>query len=173
MSDILDDPTKREALSYQQNCEQARALNQQMNNIPIWAMTLTGGLWYGAGFTEHLDEAIRFLLILFAGFCNLALAMAMWGLRDVLESYFEKIRSFNPSTFASGIPESPKMAWLHNYSIIKIYAILMCAAALCSFFVGFWVYWPADSVNVFWGIGVFLTALILIYFIAKVKPKHE
>ena len=69
-------------------------------------MTLTGGLWFGAGVTEHIPTEIRFALLLFAGLCNLALILAVLRVRDVLESYLEKIKTFREASFASGRAEN-------------------------------------------------------------------
>src|SRR5208283_57694 len=38
----------REKTCYEQKFEQARSVNSQVNQVPLTAMTLTGGLWFGA-----------------------------------------------------------------------------------------------------------------------------
>jgi hypothetical protein len=151
-------------ICYSQNFEQARSLNQQMNQVPILAMTLTGGLWFGAGVTESLDTRVRFLLLLFAGACNLALALVILRIRDVLESYFEKIEEFHPQSFAGGMPtkHKPKLAWLGRYSMITIYCALMLIAALASVYGAFFIYWPFE-ISAFWGVGALLLALIVLW----------
>ena len=95
---------EREKVCYEQNCEQARGLNNQMNRVPVLAMTLTGGLWFAAGVTENLYPEIRFGLLVFSGFCNLALIAAALRIRDVFHSYLEKLEQFNPDSFANGKP---------------------------------------------------------------------
>src|SRR5690606_11036982 len=107
----MNDDNERMRVCYEQNFEQARSLNVQMNHVPVLAMTLTGGLWFAAGVTQGLPIDIRFALLLFAGLCNLALALAVLRIRDVLESYLEKLEEFYPKGFASGRPKKPKLPW--------------------------------------------------------------
>lgn len=154
----------REKVCYEQNCQQARALNLQMNQVPVLSMTLTGGLWFGAGVNEHLPTEIKFSLLFFAGLCNLALILAVLRIRDVLESHFEKIEAFHAASFASGRPLNPKIPWLGSYSMISIYSVLMIIAALFSFSGAFWKYWPFNF-SVWYGIGLFFMTLLLIYLI--------
>ncbi len=139
---MSDEEQNRQRLCYEQNFEQARSLNAQMNQVPVLAMTLTGGLWFGAGVTEKLPDEIRFALLMFAGLCNLSLILAVLRIRDVLESYLEKVQEFYPKGFASGKPTNPKLPWLGSYSMISIYCTLMLIAAFFSFFGAFWKYWP-------------------------------
>jgi hypothetical protein len=151
---------------FNQNCESFRSLNQQMNQIPVLATTLTGGLWFGAGVTESLDMKLRFILLLFAGACNLALALAMVRVRDVLESYFEKIEEFHPASFADGQPtkNKPKLAWLGSYSMVGIYCTLMLLGAFASFVGAFFIYWPFEFCPWF-GVAILALTLGALYFI--------
>lgn len=159
---MADEEQKRKQICYQQNFEQARSLNVQMNQVPAWAMTLTGGLWFGAGVTDNLPTEIRFSLLVFAGLCNLALVLAVLRIRDVLESYLEKIKEFHPESFASGKPRNPKLPWLGSYSMISIYSALMLIGGVFSFIGAFWKYWPFDT-NRWVGIALLLAILIAIY----------
>lgn len=139
---MSDSDFEREKVCYEQNFEQARSLNIQMNQVPVLAMTLTGGLWFAAGVTENLYSEIRFGLLLFAGFCNIALILAALRIRDVFHSYFERIRQFHPDSFASGKPEDPKMPQLGDYSMIAIYCALMAIGSVLSFAGALGFYWP-------------------------------
>jgi len=139
---MCDEKLTHEKTCYVQNFEQARCLNGQMNNVPVLAMTLTGGLWFAAGVTEHISPEIRFFLLLFAGFCNLALILAAIRIRDVFHSYLEKIEAFHPASFSNGRPENPKVEKLGDYSMISIYCTLMAIAAFLSFYAALLFYWP-------------------------------
>src|SRR5574337_553130 len=88
-----DDSFERQKICYEQNFEQARSVNVQMNQVPVTAITLTGGLWFGAGVAEHIPTEIRFALLMFAGLCNLALIVSVYRIRDVFESYLEKVKT--------------------------------------------------------------------------------
>ncbi|MBE7492972.1 MAG: hypothetical protein HS108_14620 [Planctomycetes bacterium] len=152
----LDDD-ERARICYEQNFEQLRSLNTQMNHIPTFAMTLTGGLWFGAGVVDSIPRELKFLLLVFAGLCNLALILAMIRVRDVIESYLEKIKSFSDSSFADGRPAQPKAQWLGSYSMITLYAALMVVSALLSFLVAIWKYRPFSTC-----VGVVLLGLLLL-----------
>src|SRR5690606_10194529 len=60
---------------FQQNFEQFRHLNAQMNRIPAFAVTLTGGFWYVAVVVESYGQSLdpmreqlaRWALMIFAG----------------------------------------------------------------------------------------------------------
>ena len=139
---MSDNDFEREKVCYEQNFQQARSLNGQMNQVPVLAMTLTGGLWFAAGVTENLYAEIRFGLLLFAGFCNIALILAVLRIRDVFDSYLKRIKQFHPGSFASGEPKEPKVPRLGNYSMITIYCALMGIGSLLSFVGALGFYWP-------------------------------
>lgn len=126
---------------YEQNCQQFRSLNQQMNQIPALGITLTGGLWYAAGAVKDLDGSIKFSLLIFAGYSNLALIFIVLRIRDVIASYLEKIEEFYPPSFVPGKPKKPKFH-RGDYSMISIYCALAGIAAVFSFAGGFLEYWP-------------------------------
>jgi hypothetical protein len=152
----------REKVCYEQNLEHARTLNAQMNQMPVLAMTITGGLWFGAGVTDHLPTEFRFALLIFASLCDLALTLAILRVRDVFESYLEKIKNFCPANFATGTPAKPKMPWLGSYSMISIYCALILLGALFSVVAAFWKYWPF-AFSVWFGIGSYIAVLAIIY----------
>lgn len=71
------------ATCYKENFAQFRHLNEQMNKIPPFAVTLTGGFWYiavivsnyGEGLTGTSEALARFALMIFSGIANLALIL--------------------------------------------------------------------------------------------------
>lgn len=114
----------------------------QMNNVPVLSMTLTGGLWFGAGVTDKLFLEIRFGLLLFSGLCNIAFILAALRIRDVFHSYLEKIEEFNPNSFCTGKPKKPTTGKLGSYSMISIYCTLMGIGGIFSFLGAHIFYWP-------------------------------
>ena len=136
------DNFEREKACYQQNFEQARSLNTQMNRVPVLAMTLTGGLWFAAGIAENLHCAMRFSLLVFAGFCNLALIIAAIRIRDVIQSYLEKLKNFHPDSFVDGRSKDAMAPCLNDYSMIVMFCVLMGIGSLLSFGGAFAFYWP-------------------------------
>ena len=136
------DSFEREKTCYQQNFEQVRSLNTQMNRVPVLAMTLTGGLWFAAGITENLHCTMRLALLVFAGFCNLALIAAALRIRDVIQSYSEKLENFHPDSFVDGKSKDAMVHCLNDYSMIVIFCVLMGIGSLLSFGGAFAFYWP-------------------------------
>lgn len=160
---MSDEAFEREKACYEQNFEQARCLNGQMNNVPVLAMTLTGGLWFAAGINEDISKDIRFLLLLFAGFCNLSLILVIIRIRDVFHSYLERIGSFHPESFATGKPGNPKVPALGDYSMISIYCALLALAALLSFGTAMFSFWPIPYVPTWIGVLILLIILLCLF----------
>jgi hypothetical protein len=50
---------ERDKVCYEQNCEHMRSLNQIMWQVPMIAMTLTGGLWYAVATMKGMDAKVR------------------------------------------------------------------------------------------------------------------
>lgn len=169
--DANEEAFTRKRVCYEQNFQQARSLNEQMNRVPTLAITLTGGLWYGASAVNAVDASIRFGLLVLAGVCNAALILASIRIRDVLQSYFERLQAFDPESFASGRPSTPKLERLRSYSMIGVYASLMGIGAVLSFAGAFEFYWPF-TFHRRWG----LLALLIIFgsiFFALTRPARS
>lgn len=157
------DPKKfeRELACYEQNSEHARSLNIQMNGIPVLSVTLTGGLWFGVVSTEGLEDRIRFALVVFAGICNVALALSAIRIRDVFQSYIEKMEEFYPAGAAKGKPKKPIIPGLRGYSMIFSLCALMLLASGLSFFAAFELYWPFQCASC-WGWIALIVGLLTI-----------
>lgn len=138
---------EKEKICYEQNFQHMSSLNRQMNQVPALAMTLTGGLWFGAGVVENLDDVIRFGLLVFAGLCNLALVGVALRIRDVMASYLTHIKHFSPSNFASGTSEKAASRF-RDRGMISIYSGLMVIGGLLSWVGALTLYWPWDSSTV-------------------------
>lgn len=160
---------EREKICYEQNFEQARALNEQMNRVPILSITLTSGLWFGAALTTQTIAAeIRFALLLFAGIANFALILVAYRIRDVFESYLEKIKTFHEPSYVRGQPTKPKLGWFGSYAMITVYCILMGFAGSMSLIGAFFFYWPFTSYS--WhAFAATIVALIVILFVIHKK----
>jgi hypothetical protein len=161
-----DDSFEREKACFEHNTSQMRALNEQMTRVPPIAITLTGGLWFAASQVPALDETIKFGLLIFAGIANVGLAFSCFRIRDVMQSYLEKIEEFAPAYFVSGRPKNPFLRGLSDYSMISIYASLMFAAAIMSFTGALTAYWPF-ALHRCWGLVVLAVAFAICAFIAR------
>lgn len=165
-----DEDKERQMACYEQNCQQFRSLNQQMNQVPTFGITLTGGLWYAAGAVQGLDGPIRFALLVFAGFSNLALILTVLRIRDVIASYLEKIEEFYPLGFVPGKPKKPKIP-LGDYSMISIYCALAGLASVFSFAGAFLEYWPFQVSKSFGVVTLLIMLLILGWWVFRKKKK--
>ncbi|HEX8901753.1 hypothetical protein [Vitreimonas sp.] len=127
---MSEEQYKRDEAAYKENCQFARGLNTQIMQIPAWAITVTGGLWFAAMFRE-VEEAARVVLFGFAAFADFMLIRVIYRLRDVFESYLEKIKAFNPSAFATGNPQTPHIG-SGRLTMVTTFAWILRAAGLVS-----------------------------------------
>ncbi len=142
-----DSKFERELACYDQNFSQFRSLNEQMIKIPTIAVTITGGLWFIVGANPELAKGVAFIFLLFAGLINIGLGVSCIRIRDVMNSYQEKIQEFSSSHYADGVPKEPVFSFLRNYSMIIIYSSLMATAGVLSFFLAIEFYWPFELIS--------------------------
>lgn len=126
------DDFEREKLCYEQNFEQMRSLNSMMWQVPAFAMTLTGGLWYGAGSLEHVPTLVKPLLLCFAGIANLLLIFVVQRVRSVMQAYMDKLRAFHPPSYAEATRQ-PYIGWLRDRGVANTFSLLMFISAVLSF----------------------------------------
>ncbi len=92
---------ERMQVAYEQNCITFRSLNQLMWQIPLIAMTLTGGLWFGV--TKVGDFALFKLALLFlAAVGNIGLILVLTRLRYLMQKYLDWIEAYNAAGYVSG-----------------------------------------------------------------------
>lgn len=85
--------TDKEALIYEQNCQEFRSLNGFFWQVPLIMMTLNGGLWYSVASLDLSTSAQRGVLA-FAVLANLAMTAGLWRLRDVMRDLLTQIHAF-------------------------------------------------------------------------------
>lgn len=138
------------AEAYQQNYLQFRSLNQIMWQVPVLAMTLTGGLWFGVSRIPDSPLLVTVLLST-AIFGNLAFIAILLRFRHVMECYLKWLKGFDPSLFvdASAVPEpSNRLERFvsRNKTVRLLFSIMLLWAAICSVIVlaGYWIdrSWP-------------------------------
>jgi DNA polymerase III epsilon subunit-like protein len=123
---------ERAKVCYEQNCQHMRSLNQIMWQVPIAAMTLTGGLWYAVATLSGVGMGIKYLLLLFAAIANSLLILVLRRVRLVMAAYMVKIKEFNPAGFA--VTESQQARkWLKKDGLVaNLFCALLGFAALMS-----------------------------------------
>jgi len=99
---MSDEQYKRDEATFKENCQFARGLNTQIMQIPAFAITLTGG----RAMTKDVENLARMVLFTVAAVADLALILVLFRLRDVMQSYLEKAKSFNDAAFSTGVPET-------------------------------------------------------------------
>src|SRR5690348_559324 len=91
---------ERDKLCYEQNCQHMRSLVQIMWQVPMLAITLTGGLWYAVATIKGMDANARSALLMFSVITNIGLIFMINRVRDVIAAYLKKIKIFNPTSHA-------------------------------------------------------------------------
>lgn len=118
--------------AYNQNSETFRALNSLMWQIPLIAMTLTGGLWFGVSSISK-DSGLTFLrpgLLLLAGVGDLVLIVILERLRHIIEEYLNWLGA----AYSRGYVAAKGNRWWNSSKIVKTcFQIMLGSAALISF----------------------------------------
>ena len=133
------------AEAYQQNYLQFRSLNQIMWQVPVLAMTLTGGLWFGV--SRILENPLLVTVLLCtAMFGNLAFVAILLRFRHVMECYMCWLKSFDESLYveASANAASPNRMERfvnHNKMVRSLFLLMLLWAAACSMILlaGYWI----------------------------------
>ena len=123
---------ERAKVCYEQNCESLRSLNQIMWQVPIVAMTLTGGLWYAVATQSALGIGIKYMLLSFGTAANVLLIFVLQRVRSVMAAYLVKIKEFDPDSFADTQSEHATK-WLRERGVANTFCVLLLIAALMSF----------------------------------------
>ena len=77
---------ERDKVCYEQNFQQYRAMNQIMWQVPLLAITITGGLWYAALGVSGAS-AFRGPLFLLSAVLDFSLIAVLWRVRFVMAAY--------------------------------------------------------------------------------------
>lgn len=150
---------------FEQLFAQYRTLNEQLNRIPPFAVTLTGGFWYIAvviksygALSPGYESLARFCLMMFAGICNCMLVLIAIRVRDVMRAYEKPLEGYAgrawPDTSGGRVP------FLGNYSMIGMYCTLILGGALLSFVAGWVLYWSATEQPIYHGVIGCLAAVL-------------
>ncbi|WP_415921293.1 class I SAM-dependent methyltransferase [Tateyamaria sp. SN6-1] len=99
--------------AYEQNYQQFRSLNQIMWQIPVLAMTLTGGLWFGVASLGNRPVLVS-VLLLTASVGNLTLAAILYRFRHVMECYLEWLKAADPESFVETNKPSADQSWVER-----------------------------------------------------------
>ncbi|MES0130181.1 class I SAM-dependent methyltransferase [Mesorhizobium sp. M0029] len=84
--------------AYNQNAEHFRSLNTLMWQVPLIAMTLTGGLWYGVS-TSQSSMFTQACLLALAAAGNFGLLIALSRIRFIMGGYLKWFEAAYPNGF--------------------------------------------------------------------------
>jgi len=130
---MSDDAFEIGKVCYEQNCLQMRSLNQIMWQVPMIAMTLTGGLWFGASSSQNLDPAAKTLLFIFCALGDVAMIFVIQRVRSVMDAYLDQIKNFSPVNYAD-TKKLSHQGFLKERGVCNTFSLLMgCAAFLSAF----------------------------------------
>lgn len=138
--------------AYAQNYEQFRSLNQIMWRVPVLAMTLTGGLWFGV--STILDRPLLVsVLLLTAVVGNLAFVAILFRFRHVMQCYMDWLERADEQCYvnASLYPDASgrlERFANRNKMVRSLFSLMLAWAAGCSMVLlaGYWIdrIWLSD-----------------------------
>lgn len=130
--------------AYEQNYQQFRSLNQIMWQIPVLAMTLTGGLWFGVS-TINENPLLVSILLLTAMFGNIVLSGVLLRFRHVMGCYLDWLERADPDGFvdaSTGANAGNRVERFCNRdkTVRTLFSCMLWWAAACSLivFLGYW-----------------------------------
>lgn len=159
----------RDKASYDQNFNHFRNLNDHLHRLPTLCTTIAGGIWFAAGIKDTLDPAMRFALMYLAGWFSLMLILVMIRMRDVMESYLEKIKEFNLPSFAGGKPKKPALPQFLDYSMVSLFAAMAGITVVLSWLAEFYLFWPSTWCSVWYGVATTVVLVLSLFAIIRMK----
>lgn len=113
--------------AFEQNHASFRSLNQQMWQIPLISMTLTGGLWFGVSRVEDFP-LFQLALLLLAAAGNGVLFIIILRLRFVMEQHLKWLEA----DYAAGFVSARGTHWYNKPFLVRslFQFMLLLAAAL-------------------------------------------
>jgi SAM-dependent methyltransferase len=128
----LDADDELALAAYNQNSETFRALNALMWQIPLIAMTLTGGLWFGVSSISRDSglSALRPGLLLLAFVGDVLLIVVLERLRHIIGEYLKWLGAAHPRGYVA----ANGSRWWNSRKVVKTcFQIMLFFAAGTSF----------------------------------------
>lgn len=114
--------------AFDQNHASFRSLNQQMWQIPLISMTLTGGLWFGVSRVEDFP-LFQLALLFLAAAGNGALFVIILRLRFVMEQHLIWLEK----TYPAGYVSAKGTDWYNKPLLVRtLFQSMLCLAAVLS-----------------------------------------
>lgn len=113
---------------YEQKFQRYRAMNQIMWQVPLLAISITGGLWLAALNVAGAHEFQQPLFLL-ALVLDIALIAVLPRVRCVMSAYMEKMKFFNPPAFVEAAGRGP---FSRSYTVVGAFSLALAVAAIGS-----------------------------------------
>lgn len=117
----------RQMAAYDQNSQTFRSLNQLMWQVPLLAMSLTGGLWFGVAKTA--SPLFQLSLLTLAALGNLVLIVVVARLRYIMEAYLRWLEDFNASGFVAARGDK---IWNGPFMVRRMFQTMFALTAIIS-----------------------------------------
>lgn len=101
-------------------------MNQIMWQIPVIAITLTGGLWWAVS-TQQGISVFRVPALLLGAVLDITLIIVLSRVRYVMAAHLEKMKQFHPPGFVEAAGKEPNAYWFHKQKVV-LYAFNVALA---------------------------------------------
>lgn len=111
---------EKQKIIYEEQCQSFRALQEILWKIPVIAMTLTGGLWFGVA-TLKITNEMRVIILLLSALSNLVFIIALFRVRQIMARYLKEKCKFEGRSADFG------------FVVVTLFAIILlfsCAASI-------------------------------------------
>ena len=113
--------TDKQQIIYEQNCQDFRQLNNVMWQVPVLAMTLTGGIWFGISTVQNAPW-IQVALWLLSTVANIVFIFVLRRLREgIMERILEEKRKSEGVEAIKG-----------RYTVVIAFSLVLVLAAVIS-----------------------------------------
>lgn len=130
MNDVTPEEIEHEMhkAAFDQNHASFRSLNQQMWQIPLISMTLTGGLWFGVSRVEDFP-LFQLALLFLAAAGNGALFVIILRLRFVMQQHLDWLEK----TYPAGHVSAKGTQWYNKPFLVRsLFQFMLLLAAILS-----------------------------------------
>ncbi len=128
-SDMGNLQFEKDKVCYEQNFEMFRSLNQLMWQVPMIAITITGGLWFGAGTVNDIAIKTKIGLLTLPFIANIGLIIVLFRIRFVMGEYLESFKKFNPGGYVAAQGQS----WYNKPRVVvSVFSLILGISAIMS-----------------------------------------
>lgn len=106
-----------------------------MWQVPIIAMTITGGLWFGIGTVSTLIFGVKTLIFFLSFIINCGLIIVLLRIRYVMSEYLNSIQRFHPNGYVEA--KGNGRWWTRSRVVITAFSCMLGLSGLMSLLAAF------------------------------------